>query len=90
MTWLKDATERALKTAAQFVLVALGGNFVDAWSVDWQLILGAAGAGAFTSVLTSLVSLPIGSGGTASMTKAVEPSTSSDARHARSYGPSGP
>jgi hypothetical protein len=50
----KQAFERAVKTAAQFALVGLGGNFVSVWDADWKLIAGAAAAGAVTSVLTSV------------------------------------
>lgn len=85
LTWFKDAAERALKTAAQFVLVAVGGNVVDVWSLDWKMVLGAAGAGALSSVLTSVVSLPIGNSGTASLTTAVGPATpdTSVGRHSK-------
>ena len=67
-----DALERAAKTAAQFALVMFGGDAVDAWNLDWKAILGTMVAGAVTSVLTSVVSLPIGGTGTASMSHAVE------------------
>ncbi len=50
----KQAFERAVKTAAQFAIVGLGGNFTSVWDADWQVIAGAAAAGAVTSLLTSL------------------------------------
>jgi Putative lactococcus lactis phage r1t holin len=70
-----DLLERAAKTAAQFVLVAIGGNLTNAWTLDWRMVAGTAAAGALTSVLTSVVSLPIGGSGTASLTNAVEPAS---------------
>lgn len=77
--WL-DLIERALKTAAQFALVAVGGNLTNVWDVDWKVLLGTVAAGAFTSVLTSLASTPFGNDNTASLTKAVK---ASNGRHAR-------
>lgn len=56
----REAAERAIKTAAQFALVAIGGDFVNAWELDPKLVAGAAVAGAVTSVLTSLASRPFG------------------------------
>lgn len=56
----KQAFERAVKTAAQFAIVGLGGNFASVWDADWKVVVGAAGAGAVTSVLTSLASEPFG------------------------------
>lgn len=71
----KDALERALKSAAQFAVVALGGNATDFWSLDWKAVLGVVLSGTVLSVLTSIASgaLPMGSDGTASLTNAVEP-----------------
>lgn len=63
----KDVAERAVKTAAQFTLVGLGGNFTSVWSADWRQIAGAAAAGAVTSVLTSLASERFGPSGTPSV-----------------------
>lgn len=56
----KQTAERAVKTAAQFALVGVGGNFTDVWNADWKTIVGAAAAGALTSVLTSVGSEPFG------------------------------
>lgn len=60
VTFWKATAERAVKTAAQFTLVGLGGNLVSVWDVDWRMIAGAALAGAVTSVLTSVASEPFG------------------------------
>lgn len=65
-----DATERAVKTAAQSVLTGLvlsDTGFVNAFELDatltWQLAL----SGAIFSVLTSVVSSPIGAAQSASV-----------------------
>lgn len=71
-TFWFDTLERAVKTAAQSVIVVWGlsdagpGN-VNALDLDWGVGLGAAAAGAILSVLFSLVSAPIGDNGTASI-----------------------
>jgi altronate dehydratase len=56
----KQTAERSIKTAAQFGLVAFGGNLTNAWTLDpWQ-VTGAVAAGAVMSVFTSIASLPFG------------------------------
>lgn len=60
LAFWKQSAERAVKTAAQFALVGLGGNFVSVWDADWKTIAGAAAAGAVTSLLTSVASEPFG------------------------------
>lgn len=72
-TWLKDATERALKTFSQTLLAALGAGAIDILSVNWVAALSVSGGAALVSVLMSIGSEPFGNGGTASLTKAVEP-----------------
>jgi hypothetical protein len=69
-TFWKDAFERAVKTGVQAVLLFLGADqLFDAVSADW----GSAGSfflgGFILSVLTSLVSAPVGTKGTASLVK---------------------
>jgi hypothetical protein len=63
-TWrfLRETIERAVKSAAQAVLLAWGGGDLigDLFALDWQIALGAAGGGAILSILTSIVSLPVG------------------------------
>ncbi len=73
LTWLKDAAERALKSAAQSALLIIGGNQLDVLHADWKVMLGAAGGGFVLSVLTSVISAGVGNSGTASLTNAVEP-----------------
>ncbi len=65
----RDAVERALKTAAQAVILGLGlGEGFNAFDVDWQLALGFAIGGAVLSLLTSVASAPFGdSDGSASL-----------------------
>ena len=58
----KLATERAVKSGAQAVLLALGASDagqVNALTFDWKLGLGFAAGGALLSYLTSIVSAPI-------------------------------
>lgn len=69
--WVQTG-ERAVKSAAQMVIVAWGldiaasSGAVDAWVLDWRLGLGAAAGGAILSLLTSLVSAGVGPSGTPS------------------------
>ena len=64
----KDATERALKTAAQFTIGGLGlGQVADAWTIDWKIGLGFAITGLVLSLLTSIASAGVGSSGSASV-----------------------
>lgn len=69
----RDATERAIKTACQSALATLGLGSVDVLAVNWVGVLSVGAGAALISVLTSIASEPVGVGGTASMTKAVEP-----------------
>jgi len=64
LTWLfwREALERALKSGAQAVLLAWGGGDLigDLFAFDYKLGLAAAGGGVVLSLLTSIVSVPIG------------------------------
>ena len=65
-----DVLERAVKTAAQAILTVLGlsnSGFGNLFEFDWTVLGQAALSGFVLSVLTSLVSAPIGESGTASM-----------------------
>lgn len=73
LAFWRDATERALKTAAQSAVIALGGDAFNVWAVDWSGVSGVSLGGAVLSVLTSVASAGIANRGTASLTKAVEP-----------------
>lgn len=73
MSWLRDSLERALKSAAQAIVLALGASQgFDLFSADWQNVAGIA-AGAFVlSVLTSVISAPFGVRGSASLVSPVK------------------
>ena len=52
-----DAAERAIKTAAQVAILAIGqGVTVDLFSADWRNVAGLAAGGAALSLLTSVAS----------------------------------
>ena len=56
--WAKAAAVRAVKTAAQAVIVLTGTDAVNILTLDWVQIAGVAGGMAFVSLLTSLAGLP--------------------------------
>lgn len=56
----KEATERALKTFAQFILVLGTANTFNVFTVDWKTNLGLALGGAVLSYATSIVSANLG------------------------------
>lgn len=69
----KDAAERAVKSGAQAVVLALGGDAFNVWSIDWQTISGIGLGGLALSLLTSVASAGVSNRGTASLVKAVGP-----------------
>jgi hypothetical protein len=64
--WI-DASERALKTFAQFFLVIGGAQAFNAFDLDWTTTLGLAIGGLITSYATSIVSLGLTHDGTPSL-----------------------
>lgn len=66
--WVK-ATERAVKTLAQFVLVMFGGESFNIFTLDWMQFAGVALAGVVVSYATSIVSANFGDKGTPSLVK---------------------
>ena len=58
LKWLRAAGIRALKTAAQAVLVLTGTDAVNILTLDWVQIAGVAAGMAFTSLLMSVAGLP--------------------------------
>lgn len=67
--FVRDALERAVKSAAQFAIAAFGAgvtNILDVSAVD---VAGAAGAGLVLSLLTSLASSGVGNSESASVVK---------------------
>ena len=72
LTFWKAATERALKSGAQFVLLTIGGGFaagaagnetINAFLLDFPTLGGVFAGGLIVSYLTSVVSAPIGGAG---------------------------
>lgn len=59
----KAAAERAIKTAAQSALLAIGADTVNAITVDWLEVGGFGLGGAVLSLLTSIGSDALTSGG---------------------------
>lgn len=58
MKWIHAASMRAIKTAAQAVIVLTGTDAVNVLTLDWVQIAGVAAGMAFVSLLTSLAGLP--------------------------------
>ena len=56
--WVHAAGVRAIKTAAQALLVLTGSDMVNILTLDWSQIAGVAVGMAFVSLLTSLAGLP--------------------------------
>lgn len=57
----RAASERAIKTAAQSLLLAIGASEgFNLFSLDWRNALGLAAGGFILSVLTSIASRPFG------------------------------
>ncbi len=57
----RETIERAIKSGAQAVILALGASEgLDLFEMDLLLLLGAAGAGALLSILTSLTTVSVG------------------------------
>lgn len=55
--WWWEVLERALKSAAQFAIAAIGGVvFIEA--VEWWAVLSTASLGFILSILTSIATLP--------------------------------
>jgi hypothetical protein len=55
--WLRAATIRAIKTAAQTAVATIGTTAV-IYEVDWRMVAGTAALAALLSYLTSLAGLP--------------------------------
>jgi hypothetical protein len=57
--WI-EASERALKTFAQFILVLGAAGTLNVFATDWETNIGLALGGAILSYATSIVSAGIG------------------------------
>ncbi|KFI52313.1 holin [Bifidobacterium biavatii] len=55
--WVRAAAIRAIKTAAQSAVAAIGTTTLIG-SVDWRVIAGTAGLAAILSILTSAAGIP--------------------------------
>ncbi len=63
----RETIERGVKSGAHAVILALGASEVlNLFTMDFGLLLGAAGAGALLSVLTSLSTVSVGAPGSPS------------------------
>ena len=63
----KSATERAIKTFAQFIIVLFGAEAFNIFTLDWVQFAGMALAGVVVSYATSIVSANFGEKGTPSL-----------------------
>ena len=66
-SWFFDSMERAAKTSAQTLLALWGSDGLSLLTVSWIPALSVAGGAAVLSLLTSVVSAPVGEPGTASL-----------------------
>lgn len=63
MSWVRAASLRALKTAAQAAIGAIGTGAIGVLDVDWQGVVSIAIMAAVLSYLTSIAGLPEVDGG---------------------------
>lgn len=67
------ALERAVKTFAQSVLAVVGIAGVTPADIDWKQALAVGGLGALASLLTSVVSAPVGNAGPSMASEVLSP-----------------
>lgn len=67
------AIERAVKTFAQSVLAVVGIAGVTPADIDWKQALAVGGLGALASLLTSVVSAPVGNAGPSMASEVLSP-----------------
>ena len=67
ISWLRDTGERAARSAAQAIILALGASEgFDLFTADFRNVAGIAAGAAVLSVLTAVAAAPFGSKGSAS------------------------
>ena len=67
--FLKDAVERALRTAAQALIAFFGADVTGVLAVDWKAAFSVAAGAAVVSLLTSVVASGVGTKGTAALVR---------------------
>lgn len=68
-----EASERALKTLAQFFVTLTAGTAFNVFNADWQTIVGLSLGGMILSYATSILSYKVGKTGTPSLVSEPEP-----------------
>mgnify|MGYP000128426872 FL=1 len=71
--WWEAAGTRAIKTAAQAAIGAIGASAAVIGQVNWEVVAGAAALAAVVSLLTSIEGLPEMDSGTGTTTTASTP-----------------
>ena len=69
LAWVKDAVERAIRTAAQVLLGFLVVGETGLLDVDWQQALSVTAVAAIASILMSIVATGVADKGTAGLTR---------------------
>ena len=77
--WWAAAGTRAIKTAAQAAIGAIGASAAVIGQVNWEVVAGAAALAAVVSLLTSLEGLPEMDSGTGTTTAPVVATTTDPA-----------
>lgn len=67
LTFWKAAFERAVKTVAQALVLFFGADYLDWFNMDLERVAGVVIGAAVTSLLTSIVSAPVGPSGSPSL-----------------------
>jgi hypothetical protein len=69
--FMKDMLERAIKTAAQTAIAAIGTS-ATIGEVNWSVVISTVAIATALSILTSIASKPIGDSDSASIIKGVK------------------
>lgn len=71
--FLTDTAERAASTFFQVLLVLIGSDAVNLFTLDWTGVLAASASAAILSVVKAVAAGKLGNAGTASLSKATLP-----------------